>query len=355
MYRLARPYLFRSDPEKIHDRTIGALAWCSDHPGALRLLEAMFQVADPRLHVRAFGLDFANPLALAAGMDKNARAVPAWAALGFGAVELGTVTAEAQEGNPKPRLFRLEADEALINRMGFNNEGAGAVAARLAALGAARPKELRVGINVGKSRSAPLEEASRDYESSLKRLWPHADYLVLNVSSPNTPGLRQLQAREPLEELLALARSLAQADPRPVLLKIAPDLSDAELADICELAERHDLAGLIATNTTISRAGLTRDPGESGGLSGLPLRHRSLEVLRFLRQHSRLPLVSVGGVRNASDVIERLRAGAVQVQLYTGYVYNGPGMVGSILRELLFELEREQLASVQQLIGSEGS
>jgi dihydroorotate dehydrogenase len=353
MYRLARPLLFRSDPEKIHDQTLDALAWCSRHPGALRLLEWFFAVSDPRLNVKAFGLDFANPLALAAGMDKNARAIPAWAALGFGAVELGTITAEAQEGNVRPRLFRLEADDALINRMGFNNEGADSVAARLAALGEARPEVLRVGLNVGKSRSAPLEAATQDYARSLARLWPHADYLVLNVSSPNTPGLRQLQAREPLEELLAFVQSLARRDPRPVLLKIAPDLSDAALADICELAGQYGLAGLIATNTTVSRSGLTRDPAEAGGLSGLPLRRRSLQVLRFLRQHTDLPLISAGGVWNAQDVIDRLRAGAVQVQLFTGYVYGGPGLVTRILRELLLEVEREQLAGVQELIDSD--
>jgi dihydroorotate dehydrogenase len=349
MYRLARPLLFRSEPEKIHDQTLDALAWCSEHPGALRLLEWFFSVNDPRLKVNAFGLDFVNPLALAAGMDKNGRAAPAWAALGFGAVELGTVTAVAQQGNPQPRLFRLPEDEALINRMGFNNAGAEALALKLAALGESRPPALRVGVNVGKSRSAPLEAAAPDYAASLEQLWPHADYLVLNVSSPNTPGLRQLQSRQPLEQLLAQA----QQTPKPVLLKSAPDRSDAELLDVCELAAQYDLAGLIATNTTVSRKGLSADTAEAGGLSGLPLRRRSLEVLRFLRRHSGLPLVSAGGVWNARDVIERLRAGAVQVQLFTGYVYNGPGMIRAVLRKLLLEVEREGLTGVQQLIDSD--
>lgn len=352
MYSLLRPLLFRQDAETIHERTLDLLAWCSRHPGVLRLLESFLMFRDPRLEVSAFGLNFLNPLALAAGMDKNARALPAWAALGFGAVEAGTVTARAQEGNPLPRLFRLPGDLALINRMGFNNEGAAAVAQRLEQLGEERPAGLRLGLNVGKSLSTPLADAAADYAESLQLLWPHADYLVLNVSSPNTPGLRELQAREPLKELLSLTRSLAVDAPKPVLLKIAPDLSEEALADICSLAEQYGLAGLIATNTTLSRSGLLHDPQEAGGLSGVPLRARSLEVLRFLRRESSLPLVSVGGVWDSRDVISRLRAGAVQVQLYTSYVYNGPGLIKRILQDLLAELEREDL-TLAELIGSD--
>lgn len=357
MYRLLRPLLFRLDAERAHELTIDSLAFASRRPGVLRAMGWLWNLPDTRLHTNVFGLDFPNPIGLAAGLDKNAVAVPAWAALGFGAAEVGTLTAVKQEGNPKPRLFRLVNDSAIINRMGFNNDGVATAMARVAALGAAndreaaRPAGLRLGINVGKSRARPLGEAAADYRETLQHVWPHADYVVLNVSSPNTPGLRQLQDRGPLQELLQVASELQSLAPRPVLLKIAPDLSDPALLEICGLAGEYGLAGLIATNTTVSRAGLSRDPQEQGGLSGLPLADRSLEVLRFLRAHTELPLVSVGGIWTAADAVARLRAGASLLQVYTGFVYRGPGFVRELLTGLLREVEREGVAGVADLVG----
>ena len=335
MYRLARPLLFRLDAERAHDLAVGALARASRHPGALRLLDLALATHDPRLAVDAFGLTFPNPVGLAAGMDKNARAVPAFLALGFGSVEVGSVTAEAQAGNPRPRMFRLPEDLALINRMGFNNEGARAVAARLAAWRAEGAVSAPVGVNVGKSRSAPVEGARADYAASLVASWDVADYLVVNVSSPNTPGLRALQEEAALDDLLELiGECRTSLGPRPVLLKIAPDLDPAQLDGIVGTAERHGLDGIVATNTTTSRSALRRDPGEAGGLSGRPLAGRSLAFLRALRERTDLPLISVGGIATAADVVERLRLGADLVQLYTSLVYEGPGLVGRICRDL---------------------
>ena len=357
MYRLLRPLLFRLDAERAHELTIDALAFTSGHPGLLRAMGWLWRPQDERLESNVFGMDFPNPIGLAAGMDKNAVAVPAWASLGFGAAEVGTLTAQPQQGNPRPRLFRLVDDSAIINRMGFNNEGVVPAMARVAALGAAadpesaRPAGLRLGINVGKSRNSELTDAASDYRESLQHVWPHADYVVLNVSSPNTPGLRQLQDRAPLQELLGVARDLQELGPRPVLLKIAPDLSDEALLDICGLAEEYGLAGLIATNTTISRSGLSRDPQEQGGLSGLPLADRALEVLRFLRANTQLPLVSVGGIWTPADAVARMRAGASLLQVYTGFVYRGPGFVRELLKGLLQEVEREGVRSVADLVG----
>ena len=296
---------------------------------------------DPRLETRAFGLTFPNPVGLAAGFDKNAVAVPTWAALGFGFTEIGSVTAHAQPGNPKPRLFRLPDDAALVNRLGFNNEGAAAVASRLETL---RHSGLQVplGVNVGKSKVTPLEDAPADYLASLTQLWPYADYFVINVSSPNTPGLRALQERERLAELLAEVQNFRTSQPaKPVLLKVAPDLSDHELADIAELAVNHELSGLVATNTTVLRQGLSAPFDEAGGLSGRPLKARSLEVLRFLTSlKTGLPLVSVGGVSSVDDVVARLEAGAVLVQLYTSFVYEGPFLLRRLNRGLLARLEQ---------------
>ena len=341
MYRRLKPLLFRGDPERVHERAMAGLAWAAEHPGALRLVSAACSVRNPRLETRAFGLTFPNPVGLAAGFDKNAVAVPTWAALGFGFIEVGSVTAHAQPGNPKPRLFRLPADAALVNRLGFNNEGAAAVASRLETL---RQSGLQVplGVNVGKSKVTLLEDAPADYLASLRQLWPYADYFVINVSSPNTPGLRALQERERLTELLAEVQTFRTSQPaKPVLLKVAPDLSDHELADIAELAVNHELSGLVATNTTVLRRGLSAPFDEAGGLSGRPLKARSLEVLRFLTSlKTGLPLVSVGGVNSADDVVARLEAGAVLVQLYTSFVYEGPFLLRRLNRGLLARLEQ---------------
>lgn len=324
---------------------MGGLEWVAHHPGALRLIETFCTVHDPRLETRAFGLNFPSPVGLAAGFDKNALAVPTWAALGFGFVEIGSVTAQAQPGNPKPRLFRLPEDEALINRMGFNNDGATVVAKRLEHLRERGFASVPVGVNVGKSKVAPLDEAAEDYLASLQFLWPHGDYFVINVSSPNTPGLRALQERERLTALLsAVTEFAAERPPKPLLLKLAPDLSDAELAEIAELAVRFDLSGLVATNTTIAREGLRASVDETGGLSGRPLKKRALEVLTFLQSlGTGLPIVSVGGVRDANDVWERLEAGACLIQLYTSFVYEGPFLLRRLNRQLVGKLKEEKL------------
>ena len=310
----------------------------------------------PELAVRALGLRFAQPIGLAAGFDKNATAYEALSALGFGFVEVGTVTAQAQPGNPKPRLFRLPLDRALINRMGFNNLGARVVATHLTA-----KRSVPIGVNIGKTKLVPEAEAGSDYVASTRLLGPLADYLVVNVSSPNTPGLRNLQTVELLRPLLAAVKAeLGRVEPRrPLLVKIAPDLNDEDIDAIAELALELELDGIIATNTTISRAGLVTPAGRveacgAGGLSGAILKARSLAVLERLRRRvgRRLTLISVGGIENAEDVWARLSAGASLVQIYTGFVYGGPLMVWSLQRGLLRLLRQSGLASVEELIGA---
>ncbi|MFC4904250.1 quinone-dependent dihydroorotate dehydrogenase [Kocuria oceani] len=315
---------------------------------AVRLSTALrvYTRADPALEVEALGLRFPSPFGLAAGFDKGAEGIGALTDLGFGHVEIGTVTAQAQPGNPRPRLFRLVRDRAVVNRMGFNNDGAEAVAPRLARArreleadhrGRARPV---LGVNIGKTKVVPLEDAVDDYLQSTRTLAPLADYLVVNVSSPNTPGLRRLQDIESLRPLLSAvgaAADEAAARHVPLLVKIAPDLSEEDVLAVADLALDLGLDGIVATNTTISREGLVADPAEveacgAGGLSGAPLRERSLEVLRLLRERvgDRLVLVSVGGVTTAEDVQERLAAGATLVQGYTGFLYEGPFWARSI-------------------------
>jgi dihydroorotate dehydrogenase len=301
---------------------------------ARALARRLLAPRDPALRVHALGLDLPSPIGLAAGFDKDATTVDALGALGFGFVEVGTVTAQAQPGNPRPRMFRLPADRALVNRMGFNNAGARAAARRLGRRSPADRAALAVGVNIGKTKVVPPQAAGEDYRSGAGRLAPHADYLVLNVSSPNTPGLRDLQAVETLEALIGDVRAaLAEAGRSglPLLVKIAPDLADEDIDAIADLAVRTGLDGLIATNTTIAREGLVSDPAAvvaagDGGLSGAPLGARSLAVLRRLHERvgDRVLLVAVGGVTTPSDVVERLGAGATLVQAYTGFVYGGP-------------------------------
>lgn len=294
------------------------------------LLRAVFSLAVP-LPVKVFGLTFPNPVGLAAGMDKNAEALCAWEALGFGFVEAGTVTALAQPGNDKPRCFRYPSQHALINRMGFNNDGADAVAARLENL-KARGKWPRVpvGMNIGKSKVTPLENAPADYAASFRRLLPFGDYFVINVSSPNTPGLRQLQDRD---SLAAIIRTLKEIDSaKPLLVKIAPDLTDDAVKKTGELAESESLAGLIATNTTLDHSSVPEGRDEAGGLSGSPLRTRSAEVLKILRSATSLPLIASGGVMSAEAAEEKFAAGASLVQIYTGFIYRGPSLIGDITR-----------------------
>jgi dihydroorotate dehydrogenase len=325
-YPVLRRIMFRLDPEVAHGRVFAMLAFAAEHPGALRLLRGVTGVHDPTLRVRAFGLEFANPFGLGAGFDKDGLAVATWPALGFGHAELGTVTALPQPGNPPPRSMRLPASKAVINRMGFNNAGAAALAARLARA-RTRPwwPDDPVGVNVGKSRATELGDATADYEASLRSVWPVADFIVLNVSSPNTPGLRTLQQAGPLAELLGLAAGLkGELGLRPVLLKISPDLDEHELDVVVAEAERHGIDGLVATNTTVRRDMLPTDPGMEGGLSGAPLGPLALAVLRSLRARTRLPLVAVGGMATAEDAIARFEAGATLLQVYTGWIYEGP-------------------------------
>ena len=355
MYQRLKPLLFRADPETIHEQVMAALTWMGRRPGGLRLVSRLCQTPDKRLEVERFGLTFPNPVGLAAGFDKDARAVPTWAALGFGHVEVGSVTAHAQPGNPKPRLFRLADDAALINRMGFNNDGAAAAAQRLKRLRETLSLNVPLGVNLGKSKVTPLDDAPSDYLTSLGHLWTLADYFVINVSSPNTPGLRALQDKGRLETLLQAVTDYAAAQEvcKPVLLKIAPDLTFSQIDEIVALVLDYKLSGLIATNTTVSRDGLETKLDEAGGLSGRPLRTRSLEVLKHLRaQAGELPLVSVGGVFSADDVYERLRAGACLVQLYTSLVYEGPLLLKRLNEGVLKRLERDGFSGVEEVVGS---
>ena len=327
LYSLILRLVFvRFKPESIHHVVVAGIRIAS----ALGILKLVRLSEQQTLQVQAFGLTFNGPFGLAAGFDKNAVAIKALGELGFSHVEVGTVTALAQPGNPKPRLFRLLADRALINRMGFNNEGAVAVAKRLAALRAKNLANLPViGINIGKSKVTPVEEAAEDYRQSARLLSAYADYLAVNVSSPNTPGLRSLQSVEALEPILKAV--IEESGSKPVLVKIAPDLADEDIIAVADLAKRLNLAGVIATNTTISRANLKTASEKvsamgDGGLSGAPLRARSLEVLQLLKAHlgDSLAIVSVGGVETAEDTSERLKAGATLVQGYTGFIYQGP-------------------------------
>jgi dihydroorotate dehydrogenase len=330
--RVLRPALFRlggGDAETAHEWTLRRLAGLSRRPAALAALRARYAVAAPRT---VFGVRFPNPVGLAAGMDKDGAALPAWPALGFGFVEVGTVTAHAQPGNPRPRLFRLPASRAVINRMGFNNAGAAALAARLAAL--PRPLGVPLGISLGKSKVTGLDGAVEDYLSSYRALRGYGDYFAVNVSSPNTPGLRRLQDREHLDALLA-----ALVGERPVLVKIAPDLTEAAIADLLEVCLARGAAGVIATNTTLGRDGLAgadaARAGEAGGLSGRPLTVRARRVVSFVHAETggALPVVGVGGVLDPDDATALFDAGASLVQLYTGFVYRGPALVRAVARD----------------------
>ena len=326
--------LERLPAEAAHHAAFALLRLVMAIPGVRALATRLLGPRDPALRVRALGLDFPGPLGLAAGFDKDARGADALGALGFGFVEIGTVTAEPQPGNPKPRMFRLTADHALVNRMGFNNQGAEAAARRLERR-RRRPGGLIVGVNIGKTKLVPEEAAVADYVASARRLAPLADYLVVNVSSPNTPGLRHLQAVEKLRPLLAGVRAACdRASPArrvPLLVKIAPDLADDDVDAVADLALELGLDGIIATNTTIARTGLATDEAAvdaigPGGLSGAPLKARSLAVLRRLRARvgGRLVLVAAGGIETAEDAAERLAAGATLVQAYTAFIYGGP-------------------------------
>ncbi|MDH2429400.1 quinone-dependent dihydroorotate dehydrogenase [Sphaerisporangium sp. TRM90804] len=357
MYRLLfSQVLSRFDAEAVHHAALRGLRVLSATPVVKRRLHRVLAPRDEALRVQAFGVHFPSPFGLAAGFDKDAACVEALAALGFGHVEVGTITAHAQPGNPRPRLFRLRADRAIVNRMGFNNLGAQRAARRLR-----RPRGVPVvvGVNIGKTKVIPEELAVRDYATSAGKLAPLADYLVVNVSSPNTPGLRDLQAVERLRPLLGEVQRAAGRT--PVLVKIAPDLADADVDAVADLAVELGLAGIIATNTTVSREGLpgskAAEAAETGGLSGRPLKERSLEVLRRLRGRvgDHLVLVSVGGVETVDDVWERLLAGATLVQGYTGMIYEGPLWAWRIHRGLSRRLRRHGYSSVREVIGRVGA
>src|SRR6516165_4148599 len=328
--RFLRPILFKMDPENAHHLAIATLGTISRYPSILRFLH------DPgsnSLEKEVFGLHFPNPIGLAAGFDKNGVALPAWEALGFGFVEVGTITAKPQPGNPRPRIFRIPELEALVNRLGFNNEGATAVGERLGALrNSQRWPKIPVGINFGKSKIVPLEKAAGDYVESFRKLKMLGDYFVLNVSSPNTPGLRKLQEASLISELFGQIQ--AENPGRPLLVKIAPDLTFPQIDEILALANEHRLSGVVATNTTIDHQMVPAKKRQEGGLSGRPLRARSLEILRYIRSVSSLPVVSTGGIVTAEDAKVRLDSGAELIQLYTGFIYRGPRLLCDIIGSL---------------------
>ena len=340
---------------------MGALAWASRRELFCDALHSFFGA--PALPTEAFGLKFPNPVGLAAGMDKQAMAVPAWAALGFGFSELGGVTWQAQAGNPRPRLFRAVSEQAIVNRMGFNNPGAAAVATRLKEWrDSGRWPQHPVGINLGKSKATPLENAAEDYANSFRVLLPYADFFVVNVSSPNTPNLRQLQDKSALDEILVALQQVQKphqaTTSKPILVKVAPDLAFEALDEIVELAQTHSLAGIVATNTTISRPTVTEPRvqhiyAETGGLSGRPLRNRSTEVIRHLFQTTRgkLPIIGVGGIFTADDAWEKIIAGAGLIQIYTALVYEGPGVARGIIDGLLEKMQQHGFKNISEAVG----
>ncbi len=344
MYKiLLKPFFFLLPPERAHHLTLFLLRLTLAIPGAGPIFRAIYRFEHPKLRRELFGLAFSNPVGLAAGFDKDGRYFRAMASLGFGFIEVGTVTPKGQAGNPLPRLFRLPQDEALINRMGFNNEGVEALARHLKE---GRPKGLIIGGNIGKNKDTPNEEAEQDYARCFEALFPCVDYFAVNVSSPNTPKLRGLQDKEPLSRLLNRLQGLNRQKntPKPILLKIAPDLTNSQLDDILEIVESTGIDGVIATNTTTGREGLATPAGQveaigAGGLSGRPLRQRSTEVIRYLSERSggRLAIIGVGGISRPEDAIEKIRAGASLVQVYTGLSYEGPGLVKRIKQALAGE------------------
>jgi dihydroorotate dehydrogenase len=335
---ILKPLLFLIDPEWAHYLVANGLRFMMKIPGVSAIFKLVYGFEDKRLVRHVIGLRFENPVGLAAGFDKNALLVDEYANLGFGFIEVGTVTPKPQEGNQKPRLYRLPKDEALINRMGFNNEGMVDMQKRLAA----RRSKVIVGGNIGKNKVTPIEEAEEDYCLSFEILFNDVDYFAVNVSSPNTPNLRALQEKEPLKKLLMRLQQLnfEKVNPKPILLKIAPDLTNDQLDDVIEIVLETKLAGIIATNTTLSREGLKSSislSSEAGGLSGKPLRARSTEVIAYLHQKSKgkIPIIGVGGIHSAEDALEKLKAGACLIQLYSGFIYEGPGLIKKINQSIL--------------------
>lgn len=340
MYKIIRKILFQFDPEKVHHFTANAMHTMLSIPGMKSIWTKLFVVNHPSLEREVFGLKFKNPVGLGAGFDKDAKMYSDLAYCGFGFVEIGTVTPVGQPGNDKPRLFRVTEDSGIINRMGFNNEGVDAAVERLKG----RNTNVIIGGNIGKNKVTPNEEAFSDYLISFRKLFDYVDYFVVNVSSPNTPNLRDLQEKEPLKRILSdlMAENMRFSSPKPILLKIAPDLTNGQLDDIIEIVAETKIHGVIATNTTISRAGLktsvaTLESIGAGGLSGKPVKNRSTEVIRYLVQKSgkAFPIIGIGGIHSAEDALEKLDAGADLIQLYTGFIYEGPGLIKKINKAII--------------------
>ena len=343
MYKsIIRPLLSLFDPEKVHQFTFRWLKFVNKIPFVPALLRVRYRLKDKCLEREVFGIKFPNPVGLAAGLDKNAELFSELSSLGFGFIEIGTVTPKPQPGNPPKRLFRLVEDEGIINRMGFNNEGVEAIVARLK-----KNKNVIIGGNIGKNKWTENDKAHEDYLYCFEYLAPYVDYFVVNVSSPNTPNLRSLQEKEPLQKLLTLLQEANGKLPKskPILLKIAPDLTDEQLMDIINIVEQTHIAGVIATNTTITREGLTSEKkAETGGLSGRPLTQRSTEVIRFLAEKSqhRFPIIGVGGIHTPEDALEKLRAGASLVQIFTGFIYEGPSLIKRINKAIIKRMKSEE-------------
>ncbi len=346
VYDLVKPVLFSLPPETAHGMTHRLLRAVQGTP-VESALRSRYVVSDPRLEVEAFGSTFPAPVGVAAGFDKNAEVPRSLAALGFGHVEIGGVTAEEQPGNPRPRLFRLREDHALINRMGFNNHGADRVGRRL---DEEPHPDVPLGVNIGKSKATPLEDAPADYRYTYERVTDAGDYFVVNVSSPNTPGLRELQNREALERIM---ETLVEAGASPLLVKLSPDLPRPAVEDVLGVVDDFDLDGVIATNTTTSRSDSLRSPerAERGGLSGKPIEETATDLVRFVAERTDVPVVGVGGISDADGAYEKIRAGASLVQLYTGLVYEGPGLARDINEGLLDRLERDGFDSIEDAVG----
>jgi dihydroorotate dehydrogenase len=340
LYKLVRTFLFLFSAEKAHYLAADLLNFFLFFPGTKKIVDSIYGSNDPLLEKEVFGLKFKNPVGLAAGFDKNASFYNNFSHLGFGFIEIGTITPKAQDGNPKPRLFRLKSDEAIINRMGFNNGGIEEAIKNLKK----RKTSIIIGGNIGKNKLTANEDANDDYLACFKALYPYVDYFVVNVSSPNTPNLRALQEKEPLTQLLSLlqAENLKMPAKKPILLKIAPDLNSNELDDVIEVVQTCKLDGIVATNTTLDRSNLI-SPKEivenigTGGLSGKPLTKKSTEIIRYIHQktNGNIPIIGVGGIHSAQDAIDKLNAGASLIQLYTGFVYEGPSLIKSINQEIL--------------------
>ncbi|MED4401390.1 quinone-dependent dihydroorotate dehydrogenase [Metabacillus fastidiosus] len=357
MYHLIKNQLFKLDPEHAHERTISALQ-LAKKTGTTGLLRQMYGFSDKRLESEVLGIKFPNPVGLAAGFDKNAEVYRPLAALGFGFIEVGTMTPVAQPGNDKPRLFRLVDDKSIINRMGFNNHGAQTVAENLADYANAG---VPIGVNIGKNKTTPNENAADDYEKCLDILYPYGHYFVINISSPNTPNLRDLQETESLVQLIKAIRNKAKdleqkgASEKPILLKVAPDMTDEHMRDVVQVAVAEGISGIIATNTTLSRDGLISPvhTNEAGGLSGRILAARSTEWVREIYQEvgSKVPIIGVGGIFNGDDAYAKIRAGASLVQVYTGMIYEGPGIAKAINKRLVQLMERDGFTNISQVIG----